>query len=256
MNAPRPERIRFRFSKFGPIRFTSHRDVARVWERALRRTDLPVAYSEGFSPRPRLRFGLALATSYESCGEYLDVDLQPGADVDLDDLPAQLGPVLPEGIDVQATARVVPGSPSLQESVTSSDWLIELAGVDPARAAHLVDELLGAGSLPVTRMRKGTSVTDDIRPSVLGLRIVEDDMLPSAAAWQPAGPLLAAELAAQPRATRPSELLAAPDEPIEESRVIRVHQWTQVDGNRAEPLAISRPLPTASPATRTMECVS
>lgn len=255
MNAPRPERIRFRFSKFGPVRFTSHRDVARVWERALRRSGLPVAYSEGFSPRPRLRFGLALATAYESCGEYLDVDLQHGTDVTLDDLPARLGPVLPIGIDVQATARVAPGSSSLQEAVLSSTWLIELPGIDSAGASGLVDRLLGAEALPVTRSRKGKDVTDDIRPSVLDLRVVDNDSLPSAAEWQPAGALLEAHLAAQPRALRPSELLAAADDTTE-GRVIRVHQWTQVDDARVEPLPLTQPLATTSPATRTMECVS
>src|SRR5690606_40985756 len=68
-------RVRIRFSKLGKVRFTSHRDTARIWERALRRADLPVAYTEGFAPRPRVSFGLALPTGAESLGEYLDVDL-------------------------------------------------------------------------------------------------------------------------------------------------------------------------------------
>ncbi len=65
-------RVRLRFSKMGKIRFTSHRDVARMWERALRRSRLPVALSQGFSPHPLLSFGLALPTGCESQGEYLD----------------------------------------------------------------------------------------------------------------------------------------------------------------------------------------
>ena len=67
-------RLRLRFDKHGKVRFTSHRDVARIWERTLRRAALPVAYSEGFSPRPKLSFGLALSTGHESDAEYLDVD--------------------------------------------------------------------------------------------------------------------------------------------------------------------------------------
>ena len=66
-------RVRLRFSKLGKVRWTSHRDVARMWERALRRAEVRVAYSEGFSPRPKLAFGLALSTGHESLGEYLDV---------------------------------------------------------------------------------------------------------------------------------------------------------------------------------------
>jgi hypothetical protein len=72
-----PERLRLRYSKLGKIRFTSQRDVARMWERALRRSGLPVAWSEGFSPRPLLSFGLALPTGAESLGEYVDVRLDP-----------------------------------------------------------------------------------------------------------------------------------------------------------------------------------
>ena len=66
-------RLRLRFTKAGKIRFTSHRDVARMWERALRRSGLPVAYSQGFAPHPLLSFGLALPTGCESTAEYLDV---------------------------------------------------------------------------------------------------------------------------------------------------------------------------------------
>ena len=83
-------RIRIRFTRLGKVRFTSHRDLARIWERVLRRVALPVARSEGFSPRPRLHFGLALSTGYESLAEYLDVDLVDGTDVDLTTLPERL----------------------------------------------------------------------------------------------------------------------------------------------------------------------
>ena len=64
-------RLRVRFVKLGRVRFTSHRDVARMWERAVRRIGLPVARTEGFSPRPKLAFGLALSTGHESLAEYL-----------------------------------------------------------------------------------------------------------------------------------------------------------------------------------------
>ena len=88
-------RVRFRFSKTGKIRFTSHRDVARMWERALRRSRLPVALSQGFSPHPLLSFGLALPTGCESLGEYLDARLEetrPG-ELPYDELPGLSHPV-------------------------------------------------------------------------------------------------------------------------------------------------------------------
>lgn len=238
MNAPRKERIRIRFSKFGRIRFTSHRDVARVWERSLRRTRLPVSYSEGFSPRPRLRFGLALATAYESCGEYLDVDLVPGTEIDVDELASIVDPTLPPGMHVQGVAPVAPGAPSLQESVHSCTWLVEVEGLELAAADALVSQVMDATELPVTRSRKGKSVTDDIRPSVLALRVADPAECPPAAEWPLVGTLLHAELATQPRSCRPVELLNAVGD-LQERRVVRLKQWTMVDGERREPLDVS-----------------
>src|SRR3954466_1050052 len=95
----RSMKVRIRFSKLGKVRFTSHRDVARIWERALRRATVPVAYTEGFSPHPKLSFGLALSTGHESLGEYLDIELTEP--LDTEDLKARLDPCLPIGIDVQ-----------------------------------------------------------------------------------------------------------------------------------------------------------
>jgi len=236
------DRVRIRFDKFGRIRFTSHRDVARAWERSLRRSRLPVAYSEGFSPRPRLRFGLALATAHESCGEYLDVDLAPGTldagAVDVDALASLVTPTLPPGMTVQATDRVAPGTPSLQEAVVSCEWLVDVPGLDPARAHDLVAHALASDELPVTRSRKGKAVTDDVRPNVISLRVADPDEVPPAADWRPAGTLLRAELGTQPRACRPAELLAAVEPTLAEGRVVRLHQWTLVDGVRREPVPL------------------
>src|SRR5205814_9079184 len=90
-------RVRFRFAKLGKIRWTSHRDVARMWERAFRRVGLPLAYTQGFSPRPKVSFGLALPTGHESVAEYLDLELAPGTtgagagvEIELDTLPTSL----------------------------------------------------------------------------------------------------------------------------------------------------------------------
>jgi radical SAM-linked protein len=219
-------KVRLRFSKLGKIRFTSHRDVARIWERALRRAALPVAYTEGFSPRPKLHFGLALSTGHESLAEYLDVDLRDEVDAHI--LPVLLGPELPIGIDVTAAAPVAPGTPSLQEDVTSCSWRIEAIGLDPAAADELVAGALAADELLITRSRKGNEVTDDLRPAILAV---------SLAGSTAAGTELHAELAVHPRSARPSELLRALSPAATEGRVLRVAQWTWRDGVRCEPLA-------------------
>jgi len=229
-------KVRIRFSKLGKIRFTSHRDVARIWERALRRAALPVAYTEGFSPHPKLSFGLALSTGHESLGEYLDVDLaapDTGVEaVDIEGLPARLDPCLPIGLDVQAAAEIEPGTPSLQQAVTSCTWHIEVNGLGPAELADRVSRCLERDSLVVTRERKGHEVTDDLRPAILTLTTEAT--------------AVTAELATQPRGVRPNELVAllateAGDE-LAEGRVRRLHQWLSIDGARTEPL----PLPSAA----------
>ena len=219
-------KVRIRFSKLGKVRFTSHRDVARIWERALRRAAVPVAYTEGFSPHPKLSFGLALSTGHESLGEYLDVDL--AEPVDVAGIPARLDPCLPIGLDVQAAAEIAPGTPSLQQAVTSCTWLIEVNG--SADVSEHVARCLDATSLVVTRERKGHEVTDDLRPAILSL--VAD----------PDRPVLTAELATQPRGVRPSELVAVLGDELSEGRVVRLHQWLSSDGARVEPL----PLPPAA----------
>lgn len=232
-------KLRIRFSKQGKIRWTSHRDVARMWERALRRAELPVAYSEGFSPRPRLHFGLALSTGHESLAEYLDVDL--ASDVEVEGLPTLLTPALPAGIEVTAAAVLGGGSPSLQQDVTCCTWRIVALedGLDADSATARVAELLSADQVVVTRSRKGQESVDDIRPGVLALEVEG----PTVAEDGAAAVALVADLATQPRSLRPGELLAALWPNAEERRVLRTHQWIERDGARHEPLVPAEPAP-------------
>lgn len=247
-------RVRFRFSKLGKVRFTSHRDVARLWERALRRAELPVALTEGFSPRPKVHFGLALSTAHESVGEYLDVDFrEPEAEtLDLSGLPGRLTPMLPDGITVDAAAVITTAETSLQQAVTSCTWTIGALGLEPPAAAEAVDRLLARSQVTVTRQRKGNDVTDDIRPYILHLAVIgpiPGVLSPSGdRTIAPAGSLLEAELATQPRGLRPSELLAALEPPAAEGPVRRTHQWITLDGARTEPLSVGATSTTYTPA--------
>jgi len=226
-----------RFSKMGKIRWTSHRDVARMWERAFRRIDLPLTYTAGFSPRPKVSFGLALPTGAESVAEYLDIELDPSRvdGLDVSALPPVLSAALPAGIDVLATALIDDKATSLQHEVTSCEWVVRAANADTARLRELVGKALAADHLVVTRERKGHEVTDDIRPAILSLTVVDEvDSTPAH---------LEAELATHPRALRPSELVAALDPTLEASRVRRISQWiSRGDGAREEPLGADLPL--------------
>jgi len=226
-------RLRVRFQKLGKVRWTSHRDVARMWERACRRVQLPLAWTGGFSPRPKLSFGLALPTGAESVAEYLDLELAPDAVVDVENLPARLSPALPAGVDVAAVVAVASTpsggrAPSLQEDVVSCTWRLELA-VDPASVSAAVEQALAAVTLPIERERKGQRSTDDIRPAILELHVT---------ALGPGETQLDAVLATQPRGLRPLELLAAIDPAVEAKRVVRLNQWIERDGARHEPISL------------------
>ena len=241
-------RVRLRFTKVGKVRFTSHRDVARILERSLRRAELPVAFTEGFSPRPKLHFGLALPTAYESMGEFLEVDLRPdeAAEVDLDALPGVLSGLLPPGMVVTDAEPADRSGPSLQQAVVACTWWAAVVGLDEAAVADGVEQLLDRTEITVTRERKGKQVTDDIRPSIERVRVVpggEGLPLPATVAAEIgaeeiAGPdgsvVIELVLAAQPRAVRPAEVLGVVDPVLEERRVVRLSQWMVLDGARQE----------------------
>ncbi|QXC62721.1 TIGR03936 family radical SAM-associated protein [Aquihabitans sp. G128] len=226
-------RIRIRFTKTGKIRWTSHRDIARVWERTIRIAGLPVAYSLGFSPHPKLHFGLALSTGHESLAEFLDIDLDPEApnapsEADLAGLPERLTAALPVGLEVTSVGTIASNATSLQQAVTSCEWRIEIRGAEPAVVADAIDRVLAANELTVTRQRKGKDVTDDVRPYLLALAVVGPTEH---------GTEIDAHLATQPRGLRTSELLAVLDTGGEEGRVRRLNQWMLLDGAQVEPLA-------------------
>jgi radical SAM-linked protein len=228
--------LRIRFSKLGKIRFTSQRDVARMWERALRRTPLSVAQSQGFSPRPLLAFALGLPTGAESLAEYLDVRLATEDNVpELGELADLLSRLLPDGIEVTALERVDDGAPSLQQQVTSCSWELEVLGVTQEELVERVERLLDAPSLPVRRERKGRMLDDDLRPSVRSLTVLE---APDGGTAPARGRRLSTELATQPRGVRPRELVQVLGADVSLARARRTQQWIERGGRRYEPLAI------------------
>jgi radical SAM-linked protein len=219
-------KLRVRSTKVGKVRFTSHRDAARMWERAMRRADLPVATSEGFTPRPKISFGLALPTGAESIAEYVDIDLRRDVsadDVDLDTLSGRLSDALPAGFNVLAVVERDHSAPSLQEAVTSCTWQLwssQLTMHDHREACRLME----SAELVLVRERKGKPSADDVRPMLI-------DLQPD-----PTGDRLIADLATVGRALRPGELaeLAYPHIDARDVRALRTHQWIDDDGSRRE----------------------
>ncbi len=230
-------RVRLRYTERGKVRFLSHRDLARVWERAIRKAELPIAYSEGFSPRPRLHFGLALSVGHESDSEFLDIDLRE--DVDVAELPSRLTPCLPDGVDVTAAAVVADNEPALQAVVTSVTWSFAL-DCDAVEAGDRLERLLGRDEVVLTVQRKGKDQQVDLRPMILDA---------SVRGGVGAGAVeLRVDLATSGRSVRPAELLAAFEPPLRADRVCRLEQWMNIDGVRRPPLPAD---PSRSPAAST-----
>jgi radical SAM-linked protein len=236
--------MRLRYSKLGKIRFASHRDLARAFERALRIEQLPLAFTLGFSPRPKMSFGLALGVGHESVAEYLDLELvEP---VQLDSVPEALTAVLPEGVAVTGIGPLVDRAPALQEAVTAVEIRLSLAGVPEREVARAVEAARAASTLTVTTNRKGHAVVEDLRPQMHRLEMVTDERF---------GTAVEAELATQPRGIRPADLVTALRELVDpgsfpesgglrgEDRVMRTHQWIERDGARLEPLEADREAP-------------
>jgi len=229
-------RVRIRYTKSGKVKFISHRDLARVFERAIHRAEIPVVYSQGFTPRPRLQFGLALANGYESDAEYLDIEIDDerlsagGSDMAAYavGLPGLLAPHLPTGVVVTAATELEQGTPSLQDAVTSCGWDFDFADTDAEMLAAEASRLLAESELFVELERKGKQVREDLRPLLRELTVER----------RPSGALLRAELGTKPRSVRPAELLAAMRLDERPRRVLRTHQWITADSGRREPIEL------------------
>ncbi|HEX5118266.1 MAG TPA: TIGR03936 family radical SAM-associated protein [Pseudonocardiaceae bacterium] len=182
-SAPAVQRLRLRYAKRGKLRFTSHRDVARAFERALRRADVPMAFSHGFSPHPKVSWVGAAPTGAASEAEYLEIQLVET--VDPDALRTAVDAALPPGLDV--VDAVVATGGSLPERIDASRWRIEVPGVGAAELTAAVAALLAAGSVEVERLTKDGRRTMDVRPAVVTLTVLPDETGENGIEHHPAG---------------------------------------------------------------------
>lgn len=224
-------RLRLRSNKMGRIRFASHRDIAKVWERALRIANVPMIYSEGFSPRPRISYGLALPTGSESDCEYIDVQVDDsnGLPFDLLEISDLLTSHLPEGIAINGAAIMEGKPPSLQQTVTSSVWDLTV-NEDNVTVDLWLGRMNEMKEIVTVRERKGKKITDDIKPLVHSLekRTNEED----------GKVVVTAELGTQPRSLRPSELLRSIQPCLSEYKLRRRKQIVQQGAARLDPLEV------------------
>jgi len=240
--APVVQRIRIRYAKRGPLRFTSHRDFARAFERALRRGAVPVAYSQGFTPHPKISYASAAPTGVASEAEYLEIGLQ--ARVDPAALRAALDAALSPGLDVLAAVEAGDGG-SLADRIEASRWRIELPGVEPAAAAAAAEAFLNASEVLVERMTKQGRRSFDARAAVIILDAPGAFPAPSGAGDAPCAIMDLVVRQVTP-AVRPDDVLSglrvvAGLEPPVPPRVTRLAQGSlTAQGDIVDPLDTDR----------------
>lgn len=184
------------------MRFTSHRDFSRAFERAVFRARLPMAYSSGFNPHPRISYAGAAPTGSASEAEYLEIALAEV--VDPADIERALGEVMPTGLDVLEVVEAQPGS--LADRLEASHWRIQIpVGAD--RVGPLVDDFLASDHVEVQRMTKKGLRTFDCRAAVISLVVDTVDE----------GVVLDVVLRHSTPSVRPGDVLTALSEHTDES---------------------------------------
>ncbi|MGW4022947.1 TIGR03936 family radical SAM-associated protein [Streptomyces sp. NPDC005009] len=169
------QRIRLRYTKRGRLRFTSHRDFQRAFERALRRAEVPMAYSAGFTPHPKVSYANAAPTGTGSEAEYLEIALTEPRDPER--LRALLDESMPAGLDI--VEAVEARTSGLADRLTASVWELRLDGVGPEDARRAVDVFNKAGTVEVQRRTKNGVRTFDARSAVVDLEATETDLSPA-----------------------------------------------------------------------------
>ncbi|WP_371629129.1 TIGR03936 family radical SAM-associated protein [Streptomyces sp. NBC_00341] len=163
------QRVRLRYTKRGRLRFTSHRDFQRAFERALRRSEVPMAYSAGFTPHPKVSYANAAPTGTGSEAEFLEIALTEARDPDI--LRELLNDSLPDGLDI--TDAVEARTSGLADRLTASVWEMRLDGVSHEEAEKAVAAFNGAETVEVQRRTKNGVRSFDARSAVVELRALD-----------------------------------------------------------------------------------
>lgn len=212
-------RIRITFAKQGPLRYTGHLDLHKLWERAARRAGLPLAYSQGFHPQPKMNIAAALPLGFSSRCEVLDMRLKE--EIRLDGLCERLQETLPAGIRVSSVESVDESQPALQTQVAAAEYEVTLTeAMDRSELERRIGSVMNSDSLP--RERRGKKY--DLRPLIEGLSLTPNPSFRSAS-QSPTGSgesVIHMRLSAREGATgRPEEVLDALGIAFEETRIER-----------------------------------
>jgi radical SAM-linked protein len=165
------QRVRLTYEKGETIKFISHQDEFRLWERTLRRADLPLIYSQGFNPQPQMHFASALGVGITGVGEFLDIYFSPP--VPLAALTERIRAKLPPGVTLHGVAEVPLKSESLPNLLLGADYTIliyaEPGEIAPGQIEGRIVRFLARGEIWRERERKGEKYVYNLRPLVFEL---------------------------------------------------------------------------------------
>ncbi|HSK95845.1 MAG TPA: TIGR03936 family radical SAM-associated protein [Euzebyales bacterium] len=165
-------RVRARYTKQQKLRFVSAIDLGRIWERALRKAMLPIGYSEGFTPHPKVSFPDALPLGYASTGEYVELTFE--VPVDLDVAVAAFNRAALDGLRILDATVVAEGAPRLAKWLRASLWELRYPRDEIAALRDGVDALAHAEQIPVDRERKDIITRLDLKPALHAI-VVDGD---------------------------------------------------------------------------------
>jgi len=169
---PTVQKLRIRYAKRGRLRFASHRDLARTLERALRRAAVPMAFSAGFSPHPKISYLGAAPTGAASEAEYVEIGLSVRCDPEA--VRAGLDASLPDEVAILECVEAGEGTGSLADRIDTSVWRVELPGVEFKELQAAVDAFLASDVVTVAKRTKNGLKDIDARPSVASASAAEE----------------------------------------------------------------------------------
>ncbi len=176
--SPVVQRLRITFGKAGPLKYTSSLDVAKIWERLLRRAELPLLYTQGFNTRPRIQLAMPLPLGISSECEILDISLRERIDFVERDLTEQLLAVSPQGLTIEAIDEVDVRASALHSRVESAEYRIRFAdGISRDALRQKIEGIMSRETIIVERKRKRKRSVMDVRPLIVALHIDEDEDL-------------------------------------------------------------------------------
>jgi radical SAM-linked protein len=164
---PAVQHLLVRYAKRGKMRFASHRDVARAFERGVRRAGLPIAHSAGFTPHPKISYAGGAPTGVASEAEYLSLALTARSEAEA--VRERLNAALPDGIDVIDVTEDAGGLPASR--LTASEWQVILPGLTPDSVAPAVRRFLALEHAPVERLTNKGMRSMDARSAVVTLDV-------------------------------------------------------------------------------------